>query len=87
MEEEIGLITHYFAKINVGKVKMTKENGKLNVGDTIHVKGQSTDFYQKVKSLQLNHSPVESVGLGDLVGLKVDLAARVKDLVFKVHME
>lgn len=87
MEEEIGRITHYFAKINVGILEMTKENGELSIGDTIHIKGFSTDFYQNIESMQLDHSPVESVKSGDLVGLKLDHTARVKDLVFRVSGE
>ncbi|MCJ7579110.1 MAG: hypothetical protein MUP98_01080 [Candidatus Aminicenantes bacterium] len=85
MEEEIGLITHYFAKVHVGVLEMTQ--GELNIGDTIHVKGYSTDFYQIVESMQVDHSSVVSVKSGDLVGLKVDHTAREKDLVFRVSGE
>ncbi len=82
MEEEIGRITHYFAKINVGILEMTK--GELSVTDTIHVKGRTTDFYQNIQSMQVDHSPVESAKSGDLVGIKVENSVREKDLVFKV---
>ncbi len=85
MEEEIGRITHYFAKVNVGILEMTK--GKLSIGDTIHVKGHSTDFYQNIESMQEDHSPVEVVKPGDLVGIKVDHTVREKDLVFRVSRE
>jgi len=82
MEEEIGRITHYFAKINVGILEMTK--GELSVMDTIHIKGHTTDFYQKIQSMQVDHCPVESAKSGELVGLKVENSVREKDLVFKV---
>lgn len=85
MEKEIGIITHYFAKINVGIIEMSK--GELKVKDTIHIKGHSTDFYQNIESMQVAHSPVESVKSGELVGLKVDNSVREKDLVFKVSGE
>ena len=85
MEEEIGRITHYFSKINVGLLEMTK--GVLSIGDTIHIKGHTTDFYQNIQSMQVNHSPVESAKSGDLVGLKVENSVREKDLVFKVTGE
>lgn len=85
MEKEIGIITHYFAKINVGIIEMSK--GELKVKDTIHIKGHSTDFYQNIESMQVDHSPVESVKSGELVGLKVDNSVREKDLVFKVSGE
>ena len=85
MEEEIGRITHYFSKINVGILEMTK--GELSVKDTVHIKGHTTDFYQNIESMQVDHSPVESAKSGDLVGLKVENSVREKDLVFKVGGE
>ena len=85
MEEEIGRITHYFSKVNVGILEMTK--GKLRIGDTLHIKGHTTDFYQNINSMQVDHNPVESAESGDLIGLKVENQVREKDLVFKVSEE
>lgn len=82
MEEEIGRITHFFSKISVGVLELTK--GELHVGDTIHFKGHTTDFYQKVESMQVEHSAVESAKAGEPVGLKVESPVRENDIVFKV---
>ncbi len=82
MEEEIGRISHYFSKLNVGVLELNK--GEILIGDTIHVKGHTTDFYQKVQSMQEEHSPVESAKAGQAVGLKVEGDVRERDLVFKV---
>ncbi len=82
MEEEVGKITHYFSKINVGVLELTK--GEIHIGDTIHIKGHTTDFYQKVQSMQVEHAPVDSAQKGDEVGLKVESSVREGDLVFKV---
>ena len=82
MEEEIGKITHYFSKINVGVIELT--NGTLQVGDTIHIKGHTSDFYQKVQSMQVEHSPVDTVKPGESAGMKVERPVREHDLVFKV---
>ncbi len=82
MEEEIGKITHYFSKINVGVLELSK--GKLQVGDTIHIKGHTTDFYQKVESIQVEHASVETAKPGQPVGIKVEGPVRENDLVFKV---
>jgi GTPase len=82
MEEEIGKISHYFSKINVGVIEITK--GELRVGDTIHMKGHTSDFYQKVQSLQVEHSPVDSIRIGESAGLKVESPVRENDLVLKV---
>ncbi len=82
MEEEIGRITHFFSKISVGILELTK--GELRVGDTIHIKGHTTDFYQKIESMQVEHSAVESAEPGEPVGLKVESPVRESDIVFNV---
>ena len=43
-EEKIGLISHYFGNISVAGIDIEKK--KLEVGDTIHIKGHTTDFTQ-----------------------------------------
>lgn len=82
MEEEIGRITHYFSKINVGVLELSK--GKLQIGDTIRFKGHTTDFFQKVESMQIEHKPVDVADPGEQIGLKVESPVRENDLVFKV---
>jgi len=85
MEEEIGKITHYFSKINVGVLEITKEN--VRIGDTIHIKGHTSDFYQKIQSMQVEHASVEFAEVGMQIGLKVESSVREGDLVFKVTEE
>jgi translation elongation factor EF-1alpha len=82
MEEEVGKITHYFSKIQVGVIKV--EKGVLRVGDVIRIKGHTTDFIQKVDSLQMEHAPVEQIKAGDSAGFKVEGPVREHDVVFKV---
>lgn len=76
---QIGEITHYFNKIQVIVVKITK--GKIKVGDKIHIKGRNTDFIQKIKSLQIESIDVGVARKGQLVGLKADKPAREGDIV------
>lgn len=85
MEEEIGRITHYFSRIGVGVVEIT--SGELRIGDTIHIKGHTTDFYQKVESMQVEHQPISVAKQGDSVGLKVIDHVRENDRVFRVTEE
>ncbi|MDA2936335.1 hypothetical protein MYX06_03905 [Patescibacteria group bacterium AH-259-L05] len=80
-EKQIGKITHYFGKIGVGVVELTK---KLKVGDTIHVTGGSRDFTQEVKSMQVEHENVEKAKKGEAVGLKLDDVSKDGDKVFLV---
>jgi len=81
-EQIIGVVTHYFGKIGVAALKIT--NGELRVGDTIHVKGHTSDFSQTVDSMQVEHESVEIARAGDEIGMKTAEYAREHDLVFKV---
>ena len=75
-------MTHYYSHLAVAVVKL--ESAHLRVGDTIHIRGHTTDFKQRVDSLQVNHAPVQEVGPGDDFGLKVREHAREHDIVYKV---
>ena len=79
-EEKIGEITHYFDKIGVAIVKLS---APLKVGDTIKVKGATTDFEQTVDSMQVDHREVESAKSGDELGIKVADKAREGDDVLR----
>jgi hypothetical protein len=57
----------------------------LHVGDVIHIHGHTTDFTQKVESLEVDHAPITEVGPNDDFGLKVIEHARERDVVFKVR--
>ncbi len=81
-EEEVGRISDYFKKIGVAAIEMTK--GSLSVGDTIHIKGHTTDFTQTVDSMQVEHQSVPTAKTGDSIGIKVKDAVRDSDVVYKV---
>jgi len=80
-EEEIGRVSDYFARIGVAGIDLT---GKLRVGDTIHVKGHTTDLEQVVESMQVEHDQVEEAGPGDKIGIKVQDRCRGGDHVYRV---
>jgi hypothetical protein len=81
-EVEIGKVTHYFSKIGVMAFTITQD--KLCVGDAIHVKGHTTDFTQKVDSMQIDNNQVAEAGVGQSVGMRVTQHARQHDEVYKV---
>ena len=81
-EQKIGIVTHYFGKIGVAALKIT--DGELKVGDTIHVKGHTSDFTQTVDSMEVEHELVEVARPGDEIGLMVAEFVREHDVVFKV---
>ncbi len=78
-EKEIGEVSTYFSHVGVAAIKLS---GKLNVGDTIHVAGHTTDFEQKVESMQINNKEVSQAREGDHVGIKVEEKVRPHDKVF-----
>ncbi len=80
--ERIGVVTHFYGEPSVAIVKL--ETGSLRVGDTIHIQGHTTDFSQRVDSLQVEHAPVDEVGPDDDFGVRVDQHVREHDVVYKV---
>ena len=80
-EQEIGRVSHYFNKIDVAALELT---GELAVGDTIHIKGHTSDFTEVVDSMQIEHDSVEKAGPGDSVGIKVKERTHEHDTVYKV---
>lgn len=82
-ELPIGRITHYFPRINVAAVEVTEE--ELRLGDTIRVLGATSNFTQRVRSMEIEHVPVETARVGDLVGVRLDERARVRDWVFRIQ--
>jgi putative protease len=82
-EQLVGRVTHYFSKIQVAVVEVTDSD--LRVGDTIRVLGGTTNFTQEVASMEIDHAPVLSVQIGDLVGIEVSERARVNDLVYRAQ--
>ena len=82
MEKKVGEVTHYWGKIGVAGIKLT---ATLNQGDTIRIKGATTDFMQAVGSIQIEHQNLETAKRGQEIGLKVKEKVRRGDTVYKVE--
>jgi len=80
-EVSLGVVEDYFGHIGVLALTI-KEN--LNLGDTIHVRGHTTDLTKKVDSMQMNHAAVQNAKKGDSIGIKVTDKCRKGDKVFRV---
>ena len=83
LEERIGVVTHYYGHLSVATLRL--ESGTLRIGDMIHIRGHTTDFSQRVESLEVDHAPATEVGPNDDFGLKVDGHVREHDVVYKVR--
>ncbi|MBI5253611.1 MAG: translation elongation factor-like protein, partial [Euryarchaeota archaeon] len=59
--EEVGKVFTYFSKVGVAGIKLS---GTLSVGDNIRIKGATTDFEQKVESMQIEHASVQKAESG-----------------------
>lgn len=81
-EKEIGKITHYFSHVGVGLIEIS--DGELKAGDTIAIKGHTTNLEQKIDSMQIEHETVETAKKGDSVGIKVKERVRPHDKVYKI---
>jgi translation initiation factor IF-2 len=81
-EVEIGKVIHYFSKAGVAAIQVTQD--MLRVGDTIHVKGHTSDFIQKIDSMQVDNQAVQEAAAGKSIGLRVKEHTREHDLVYKV---
>jgi len=70
----VGKVTHWYDKISVAVVKLTKG---LKVGDSIKVKHGDSEFGDEVSSIQLNHEAIKSGKKGDEVAIKLSQKASV----------
>ena len=82
-EAKIGVVTDYYAKIGVAAI--TLSDGAVAVGDTIRVRGHTTDFTQAVDSLQVEHKAVERAERGTEVAVRVRERVRKHDDVLVVR--
>ena len=81
-EQKIGVVIHYFNHIHVAGIRLT--DGELRVGDTIRVKGHTSDYTQTVESMQVDNEAVEGATPGQDVGIRVAEYTREHDEVLKV---
>ena len=77
----IGLITHYFPHVQAAVIKIKKP---IIIGDTLKIKGHTTDLTQIVSSMQIDRVEISSAKKGDEIGLQVSSRVRQGDKVYKI---
>ena len=80
-EVAIGKVNEFFARPVVAGIELT---APLAAGDTIHIKGHTTDLTVTVASMQINNATVTQAKAGDHVGIKVSDRVRQGDNVYKI---
>lgn len=78
---EIGRVGGFFAHVSVAMVELT---APLRVGETIYLKGHTTDFKQVVESMQIDRVSVQEAQAGSSVGIHVTGRCRKHDAVYRL---
>jgi hypothetical protein len=84
MELEIGKVIHYYNHLGVAVLELVEE---LKLGDKVHFVGISTDFVQRVTSMEVDHHTVLWVKPGDNMAIKVVRPVHVHDVVYRIVEE
>ena len=79
--EAVGRVSAFFAHPSVAVVDLA---APLKIGDTVYIKGHTTDFQQVVDSLQVDRAPLQQAQAGQSVGVKVTNRCRKHDVVYKL---
>ena len=82
-EEQVGVVIKFFAKPSVAAIEIT--SGTIKKGDVLRYKGHTTDFSERVESMEVDNQAIEEAKVGDLVGLKVKERVRENDRVYRVE--
>ncbi len=81
MDIRVGKVTHYYDRIGVAVLDLSAE---ITVGETIHIHGRTTDFTQRIGSLEIEHQKIQSAGPGAEVALKMLEPVREGDVIYQV---
>lgn len=76
----IGEVTHYFPKVRAAVVLLKTA---LSLGDSVKIKGHTTDFTQSVDSIQMDRTALKTAKKGQEIGLLVNSRVRKGDKVYK----
>ena len=79
-ETEIGSVMTYYSNIGVAAIDLT---GNVKVGDTIIIRGHTTDVEHVIDNMEIDHKSVQEAKSGDQIGIKVASKLRKKDRVYK----
>lgn len=81
-EQLVGTVTHFFKGPSVAVVKVVE--GHIAVGDNVRFLGHTSDFNERITSMEVDHQKVERANAGDEVAIQVIARVRPHDKVFRV---
>ena len=82
MNRTIAKVTHYYDKIGVAVIEVTKK--ALKVGDEVKFSGHGNEFTQTIASLQVEHEQVKKIAAGKSGALKTDKPVKEGDVIYLV---
>ena len=84
-EKKVGKVVKFFSKPGVAAIELT--DGGVKVGDTVLIKGHTTELQEVVSSMQIDNVSVDQAETGQLIGIKVTDRVRGGDTVYKISDE
>jgi translation elongation factor EF-1alpha len=75
----VGKVTHFFGNISVAAIELSET---LAVGSTVSFEGATTNFEQRIDSMQIHNKAVKEAKAGEVVGIKVRERVREGDHVY-----
>lgn len=75
----IGKVSHHYSRIGVAALTL---EAPLAKGDTVRIRGHSTDLAQTIESMQIDKQQIDSAGVGDDVAFTVAEKVRPGDGVY-----
>ena len=78
----IGKVRNFYSNMGIGLIELSEP---LRVGDRILIKGATTDFKQKVESMQIEREAIEVAEAGKAIGLKVKDKVSPGDIVYRIE--
>lgn len=78
-QRAIGQVIHYWTRLGVAGVELSDT---LEMDDWVHFRGATTDFQQRVTSMQINQRFINQAHAGQQVGILVADRVRPGDTVF-----
>jgi putative protease len=80
--QAIGKVIHYWTRLGVAGVELIDA---LKVNDWIQFRGATTDFQQRVTSMQIDRQSIGEAHAGQQVGILVADRVRTGDTVFLLN--
>ncbi|MFQ5884105.1 MAG: hypothetical protein ACE5IO_03285 [Thermoplasmata archaeon] len=80
--KRIGWVVDYAEKTGIAAIQM--EKGKIDVGDKILFKGDTTDFSQKIATMTIGKRIARDATKGQVIEIKAKKRVRPNDIVYKI---